>query len=339
MHTALDDPRHEAQPHVILGQDRLCRPSWLRTGVPMMSRSIVAEPNETGSWRGVYQWAADYLALTKPRVVLMVLITTFIGFDLGSPGHLHWLMLLHTLAGVTLASAGTVALNQYLERDLDARMRRTQRRPLPDGRLQPSQALTFGLAMTAAGLLYLTLAVHMLSGLLTGVSVASYLFLYTPLKRRTPFCLIIGAVPGALPPVTGWVAAAGELPLAAWTLFALVFCWQIPHSLAIALLYRDDYARADFRLLPLQDPFGWRTGWPVVSGCVALLLIGLLPTIMHVAGAFSGAASVMLGLSLLACGMRLAMSFSTCTARSLLRASLIYLPPLLTVLVVDKARC
>jgi heme o synthase len=302
----------------------------------MMSRSIVAEPITTSSWRGACRQAADYLALTKPRVVLMVLFTTFVGFYLGSPGHLHWLMLLHTLVGVTLASAGTMALNQYLERDLDARMRRTQRRPLPDGRLQPSQALTFGLAMTATGLIYLTLAGQLLSGLLTSVSVGSYLLLYTPLKQRTPFCLIIGAVPGALPPVTGWVAAAGELPLAAWTLFALVFCWQIPHSLAIALLHRDDYARADFRLLPLEDPCGWRTGWQVVSGCVALLPIGLLPTSMHVAGAFSGAASVMLGLGLLACGMRLATSCSTSAVRGLLRASLTYLPTLLAVLVIDK---
>jgi heme o synthase len=191
----------------------------------MMSRSIVAEPITTSSWRGACRQAADYLALTKPRVVLMVLITIFVGFYLGSPGHLHWLMLLHTLVGVTLASAGTMALNQYLERDLDARMRRTQRRPLPNGRLRPGQALTFGLAMTATGLLFLSLAGQLLSGLLTSVSVGSYLFLYTPLKQRTSFCLIIGAVPGALPPVTGWVAAAGELPLAAWTLFALVFCW------------------------------------------------------------------------------------------------------------------
>jgi heme o synthase len=302
----------------------------------MMSRSIVAEPITTSSWRGACRQAADYLALTKPRVVLMVLITTSVGFYLGSPGYVHWLMLLHTLVGVALTSAGTLALNQYLERGLDARMRRTQRRPLPDGRLRPSEALTFGLAMTAAGLLYLTLAGQLLSGLLTSVSVGSYLFLYTPLKQRTPFCLIIGAVPGALPPVTGWVAAAGELPLAAWTLFALVFCWQIPHSLAIAVLYRDDYARADFRLLPLEDPCGWRTGWQVVSGCVALLPMGLLPTIMHVAGTFSGATSVILGLGLLACGMRLAMSCSTSAARCLLQASLMYLPTLLAVLVIDK---
>jgi protoheme IX farnesyltransferase len=302
----------------------------------MMSRSIVAEPITTSSWRGACRQAADYLALTKPRVVLMVLITTSVGFYLGSPGYVHWLMLLHTLVGVALASAGTLALNQYLERGLDARMRRTQRRPLPDGRLRPSEALTFGLAMTATGLLYLTLAGQLLSGLLTSVSVGSYLLLYTPLKQRTPFCLIIGAVPGALPPVTGWVAAAGELPLAAWTLFALVFCWQIPHSLAIALLHRDDYARADFRLLPLEDPCGWRTGWQVVSGCVALLPMGLLPTTMHVAGTFSGATSVMLGLGLLACGMRLAMSCSTSAARRLLQASLMYLPTLLVVLVFDK---
>lgn len=303
-----------------------------------MSRSIVAEPITTSSWRGACRQAADYLALTKPRVVLMVLITTFVGFYLGSPGHLHWLMLLHTLVGVTLASAGTMALNQYLERDLDARMRRTQRRPLPDGRLRPSQALTFGLAMTATGLIYLTLAGQLLSGLLTSVSVGSYLLLYTPLKQRTPFCLIIGAVPGALPPVTGWVAAAGELPLAAWTLFALVFCWQIPHSLAIAVLYCDDYAQADFRLLPMNDICGWRTGWQVVSCCVALLPIGLLRTTIHVAVAFSGATSVMLGLGLVACGMRVAMSLSTRAARCLLQASSIYLPTLLAVLVFDKVR-
>ena len=202
----------------------------------------------------VQRHPADFLALTRPRVVVMVLVTTLVGFYLASVGAPDYVRLVHTLIGVALAAGGTLALNQYLERDVDARMKRTRLRPLPDGRLQPIEALGFGVAITGVGLLYLAFSVNVLSAFLTSISVGSYLFLYTPLKRKTSLCSVVGAVPGALPPVIGWGAARGELGLEAWVLFGILFLWQIPHSLAIARLYRDDYARAGIRVLPVVEP-------------------------------------------------------------------------------------
>jgi heme o synthase len=286
----------------------------------------------------VYKRALDYLTLTKPRVVVMVLITTFVGFYLASAEELNWLLLCHTLIGVALASGGTLALNQYLERDLDARMLRTKDRALPEGRLQPGAALGFGAAITAGGLMYLTLLVNPLSGLVTTVSVASYLFLYTPLKQKTPLCVMVGAVPGALPPVTGWVAASGQWPLEAWVLFAILFLWQIPHSLSIAVLYREDYARANFQLLPVVEPDGTNTGRQIVVHSLALLAVGLLPTSLHLSGPVYFVTAFVLGVALLVCAAMLARSHSIPAARRLLFASLIYLPVLLVVMAVDKVR-
>jgi protoheme IX farnesyltransferase len=282
--------------------------------------------------------ALDYLALTKARVVVMVLITAFVGFYLATPGPLNWLLLCHTLIGIALAAGGTLALNQYLERDLDARMLRTKERPLPEGRLQPGEALGFGVAITASGLIYLALLVNPLSGLVTAVSVGSYLFLYTPLKQKTPLCVIVGAVPGALPPVTGWVAASGQGSLEAWVLFAILFFWQIPHSLSIAVLYREDYARANFQLLPVVEPEGTSTGRQIVVHSLALLAVGLLPTTLHLAGAVYFVIAFALGIAMLVCGVMLARSYSRVAARRLLFASLIYLPALLVVMAVDKVR-
>jgi len=304
----------------------------------MMLRTLSVEPAVVSPRLLVCKRAMDYLALTKPRVVLMVLVTAFVGFYLASPRWLDWLLLCHTLIGVALASGGTLALNQYLERDLDARMFRTKDRPLPEGRLQPGEALGFGVAITTSGLLYLALVVDPLSGLITAVSVGSYLFVYTPLKQRTPFCVMIGAVPGALPPVTGWVAASGELSLEACVLFAILFLWQIPHSLSIAVLYRDDYARANFQLLPVLEPDGAGTGRQIITHSLALLAIGLLPTTLQLAGAVYFVAAFVLGVAMLICGIMLAKSYSTAAARRLLFASLIYLPTLLVVMAVDKVR-
>jgi heme o synthase len=304
----------------------------------MMLRTLSAEPTVVSSWLLVYKRAMDYLALTKPRVVVMVLITTFVGFYLATPGWPNWLLLCHALMGVALASGGTLALNQYLERDLDARMLRTKERPLPEGRLQAGEALGFGVAITASGLIYLTLLVNPLSGLVTAVSVGSYLFLYTPLKQKTPFCLMVGAVPGALPPVTGWVAASGQLSLEAWVLFAILFLWQIPHSLSIAVLYREDYARANFQLLPVVEPDGMSTGRQIVVHSLALLAVGLLPTTLHLAGPVYFVTAFVLGVAMLVCGVMLAKSYATSAARRLLFASLIYLPTLLVVMAVDKVQ-
>jgi len=303
-----------------------------------MIRTMVAEPTAVPMWLVVYRRASDYLALTKPRVVGMVMITTFVGFYLGSSGWMNWLLLLHTLIGVALASGGTLALNQYLERDLDARMLRTRLRPLPEGRLQPNAALGFGVAITTGALVYLTGVVNPLSGLVTAISVGSYLFLYTPLKQKTPLCILVGAVPGALPPVTGWAAASGDLHLEAWILFAILFLWQIPHSLAIAVLYREDYARANFRLLPVVEPDGTSTGRQIVSNCLVLFAIGLLPTTIHLTGAVYFVTAFMLGLALVTCGIMLAKTPSAKAARRLLLATLIYLPTLLVVMAIDKVR-
>jgi heme o synthase len=303
-----------------------------------MPRTLSVEPAVVSPWLLVHKRAMDYLVLTKPRVVVMVLITTTVGFYLASPEPLNWLLLCHTLIGVALASGGTLALNQYLERDLDARMLRTRERPLPEGRLQASEALGFGVAITGSGLIYLTWLVNPLSGLVTSVSVGSYLFLYTPLKQKTPLCLIVGAVPGALPPVTGWAAVSGQLTLEAWVLFAILFLWQIPHSLSIAVLYRDDYARTNFQLLPVVEPDGASTSRQIIVHSLALLAVGLLPTTLHLAGTVYFVTAFVLGIAMLVCGGMLARSYSSAAARRLLFASLIYLPALLVVMAVDKVR-
>ncbi len=284
----------------------------------------------------VQRHPADFLALTRPRVVVMVLVTTLVGFYLASVGAPDYVRLVHTLIGIALAAGGTLALNQYLERDVDARMKRTRLRPLPDGRLQPIEALGFGVAITGLGLLYLAFSVNVLSAFVTAISVGSYLFLYTPLKRKTSLCSVVGAVPGALPPVIGWGAARGELGLEAWILFGILFLWQIPHSLAIARLYRDDYARAGIRVLPVVEPDGGSTGRQIVSNCLALLAVGLLPTLIGLAGPVYFVGAIVLGLMFLGCGILLAISPSEASARLLLFASLVYLPAQLGLMALDK---
>lgn len=278
----------------------------------------------------------DFVELGKPRVVMMVLVTTCVGFYLGSQGIPDYLRLLPALIGTALAAAGTLALNQYAERDIDAQMQRTRLRPLPDGRLQPTDALVFGGAITVAGILYLAIAVNALSALVTAVITASYLFLYTPLKRKTPLCSIVGAIPGALPPVTGWTAARDAFGLEAWILFAILFLWQLPHSLAIARLYRDDYARAGIQLLPVVEPDGKSTGRQIVANCLALLVVGMLPTLVGLAGPLYFVAALLLGIAFLGYGISFALSGSASSARRLLLASLFFLPALLIVMALDK---
>ncbi|MFI5397659.1 MAG: heme o synthase [Candidatus Binatia bacterium] len=284
----------------------------------------------------VQRRAMDFLALAKPRVVMMVLVTTYVGFYLGTRGAADYSQLLHTLVGTALAAGGTLALNQFLEREVDAKMQRTRLRPLPDGRLQPAEALIFGSAITLAGILYLTVAVNLLSGVVTAATSVSYLFLYTPLKRKTPLCSVVGAVPGALPPVTGWVAAHDGFGIEAWILFAILFLWQLPHSLAIARLYRDDYAQAGIRLLPIVEPDGRSTGRQVVTNCLALLLVGMLPALIGLAGPTYFFASLAFGLGFLGYAIAFAVSRTVAAARQLLFASLLYLPAVLIVMALDK---
>ena len=281
--------------------------------------------------------AADFLALCKPRVVAMVLVTTVAGYYLATPAApLDYLRLLATLAGTALAAAGTLALNQLMERDLDARMERTRTRPLPEGRLAPRDALVFGTLLTAGGVLYLALAVDLLAAVVTAATTATYLFAYTPLKPRTALCSVVGAVPGALPPVIGWAAARGTLGAGAWALFAIMFLWQIPHVLAIARLYRDDYTRAGVRLLPVIEPDWARTGRQIVSSSLALVVVGLVPTLIGLAGVVYCFVSLALGCGLLATSAQLARSAAPCDARRLLLVSLIYLPLLLATMAADK---
>lgn len=280
--------------------------------------------------------ALDFLELTKPRVALMVLVTTFVGFYLGSEVISGYFRLFETLFGTALAAGGTLALNQFLERHADGLMERTRRRPLPDGRLQPGEALFFGVVLTAAGLLILAFTVNAMSALVTASIVASYLFVYTPLKQRSSLCGIIGAVPGALPPLIGWAAASGGLALEAWLLFAIMFLWQIPHTLAIARLYRDDFAKAGIRFLPVIEPDGWSTGRQVITHSLALLCVSLLPTLVGLAGTVYFLVALALGAAFLACAVALALSQSLVAARRLVFASLIYLPVILVTMALDR---
>ena len=280
--------------------------------------------------------AADFVLLTKPRVVLMVLVTTLVGFHIGSAGATDPLRLLHALIGTGLAAAGSLALNQFLERDVDARMERTRRRPLPDKRLRPAEAVYFGAALTAAGPAYLGLTTNGLSAAVVTVTAVSYLLAYTPLKRRSSLCTVLGAIPGALPPVAGWAAARGEFGLGAWVLFGILFLWQLPHTLAIAWVYRRDYARADLRVLPVVDPEGGSTSRQVLVNCLALLAVGLLPSLVGMTGPLYFLGALLLGTGMLVCGLGLALTRSAGDARRLVYASIVYLPALFILMAIDK---
>jgi protoheme IX farnesyltransferase len=309
-----------------LGTGALERPA-ARASREAVAEVVLAEPRRL----------ADFVLLTKPRVVLMILVTTSVGFYLGSLGAPDYVLLLHTLIGTGLAAAGTMTLNQFLERDVDARMERTRRRPLPDGRLQPLDALAFGALTLLTGLAYLGVVVGIPSCGVTAVTALLYLFAYTPLKQVTPLCMVIGAVPGALPPVTGWVAAGGGLGPGASVLFVILFLWQLPHTLAIARLFRDDYARGGVRVLPVVDPEGASTERQIVAGCLGLYAAGLLPTLVGLTGIVYFVGAMLLGAGFLVCGLAQAFQPTPASARRLLRASVLYLPVLLLLMALDKA--
>lgn len=285
---------------------------------------------------GVFRRSADFCELCKPRVVVMVLITAFVGFYIGSEEVPNYVRMFNMLFGTALAAGGTLALNQFLECDTDAMMRRTQHRPIPAGRVQPFEALWFGLALVFSGLAYLFMAVNAMSAGVTAFIAIVYLLLYTPLKRLSSMCVPVGAVPGALPPVIGWAAARGSLDIDAWVLFAIMFLWQVPHTLAIAWLYRDDYAKAGMKFLPAIEPEGWSTRRQVLIYCTALLAVSLLPTLLGLAGAVYFAVAVLLGLLFLTTGLQLAIESNMQGARRLLLASLIYLPVLLLAMALNR---
>ena len=285
---------------------------------------------------GTRQRLADFIALAKPRVVLMVVLTTLVGYYLGATADLDYLRLIHLLLGTVLAAGGTLALNQFLERDVDARMLRTRSRPLPDGRLQPGEAAAFGSLLTFGGLAYLLVAVGPGATAITAATAALYLGVYTPLKQVSPLCTVLGAIPGALPPVAGWVAARGELGVGAGVLFAILFLWQLPHTLAIARLYRDDYARAGIRVLPVVDPDGGSTERQIVTGCLALHAAALLPTLVGLTGGVYFFGALLLGALFLAVGAAQALRPSVPAARRVVIASIVYLPLLLALMALDK---
>lgn len=280
--------------------------------------------------------AADFVSLMKPRILLMVLFTTCAGFYLGVPGGTDYAALLQVLIGTALAGGGTLALNQFLERDLDTRMVRTQLRPLPSGRLQPTEALLFGVLLVIVGLLYLALSVNVVSSIAAAATMGGYLLLYTPMKRKSAWCLVIGALPGALPPLIGWTAATGGIGSEAWVLFTILYVWQLPHTLAIAMQYRDDFARAGIRLLPAIDPNDTIARVQIVTHCLLLLAVSLLPTVIGFAGLLYGLGAVTLGLGMLGCAVVLIRRRSTTDARRLVLASLVYLPVLLLLMMVDQ---
>lgn len=278
---------------------------------------------------------ADLVTLTKPRVIVMVAVTTIAGYWVGVTTAADWWRVLHLVVGTLLAAGGTMALNQYVERDVDARMARTRSRPLPEHRLYPAEALAFGVAISVAGVAYLAGFVCLLAALVTASVVVLYIFVYTPLKLRTPLCTVVGAIPGALPPVIGWVAARNDLGAGAWILFGILFFWQLPHALAIARLHRDDYARAGIRVLPVVDD-GARTERHILWSSVALVAVSVLATPADLAGSVYLVAACTLGAAFVAVGTRQLLAPSVTATRAVLFASLVYLPVLLTLLAVDK---
>ena len=280
---------------------------------------------------------ADFLSLTKPRLNFLVLITTMVGFYLGAHEPSVWLVL-NTLVGTALVAGGASALNQVLERDTDALMRRTRTRPLPDGRLRPAEGVRFGLLLSAVGLAELSLGVNLRAAGIAAVTLAAYTLAYTPLKRRTSLATIVGAVPGALPPVIGWAAATDTLSVQGWILFAIVFVWQMPHFLAIAWMFRDDYRRAGIKLLPVIEPEGRMTGHQAAIYAAALIPASLAPVIVGMAGLVYLVGSLLLGGLLLTSAFRFAEVRTLSAARAMFFGSILYLPLLWAFLLADHAR-
>jgi protoheme IX farnesyltransferase len=283
-------------------------------------------------------WASVFADLVKARLTTLVLLTTLVGFYLGWRGAMNYALLVNALAATALVAAGASALNQLLEREYDAKMRRTQGRPLPSGRLQPATVAIFGGICSVAGLVYLALAVNLLTSVLGAVTLVSYLFIYTPLKRVTWLNTAVGAVPGAFPPLMGWTAARGELSGEGWALFAILFFWQLPHFFAIAWIYRDEYARAGFKMLPGIDPEGRRTAQQAISNTLALLAVSLFPFVFKMAGTTYLAGAIVLGAGFLWCAIQFSRHLTLKRARQLFFASIIYLPLLLALLVWDKVK-
>jgi protoheme IX farnesyltransferase len=279
---------------------------------------------------------AVYVALTKPDVSFLVVLTTLAGYYLGSRGPLDLLRMAHTVFGTTLVAAGTSALNHYFERASDARMRRTASRPLPSGQLQPAEALWFGVGLATTGTLYLALAAGALASLLGFAACVCYLGAYTPLKKRTTLATLVGAFPGAVPPLIGWAAARGSLSVEAWVLYLILFLWQFPHFLAIAWMYREDYARAGIQMLPVVDRSGAATFRQILLAAMGLVPVSLVPTIVGLAGVGYFFGALVLGLVLVQLCLWAARAKTNVRAKWLMHATVLHLPLLLGLMMLDK---
>jgi protoheme IX farnesyltransferase len=278
----------------------------------------------------------DYIALTKPRITWLILMSTGIGYFFGARAGWHFLTLLNTIIGTGLIASGTAALNQWYEREADAKMKRTQARPLPSGRLTPKNALAFAIVISAAGFAELFIGVNALTGWLGLFTLLSYLFVYTPLKQRTPHSTTIGAIPGAMPPLIGYAAASGTLTWDAWILFAILFLWQFPHFYAIAWMYREDYERAGIRMLPVVEPDGVSTARRILLYSSILIPISMLPTFFVMTGNLYAICALALGLFFLYTGVRVRFDRSRQQARRVLLASVMYLPVLYGLMLFDR---
>lgn len=279
---------------------------------------------------------AAFAELTKPRITFLIVLTAAAGFALASKGRTNYLSLISAMFGIALLSSGIATLNQYLERDLDGLMRRTAARPLPSGKLLPWEALALGVSLTVCAEFYLAVLVNPLTALIGLMVIAGYLFGYTPLKTRSSLSTLVGAFPGAAPPLIGWAAARGELSIEAWVLFAILFLWQFPHFLAIAWMYREDYARAGILMLPVVEPNGRITGQQIIVYTLMLLPVSLLPVALGVAGTVYLYGAIVLGLLFLYSGVRAALSQSRQEAKRLLLASVFYLPLLFGLMVMNS---
>ena len=285
---------------------------------------------------GTRSRTADFVTLTKPRLNLLVLFTTLGGLYLASPGGVATALLIHTLVGTALVAGGAAALNQVWERNTDRLMRRTSGRPVPQGRLGINEGTWFGVLLTSAGLVELTFGANSTAAVVALATSASYVLAYTPLKTRTSLATLVGAVPGALPPVIGWAAASGDLSLPAWVLFGIVFFWQMPHFLAIAWMHRDDYARAGIPLLPVLEPDGRRTGQQALLYAAALWPVSLLPALVGLADAPYSIVATALGFIFIGLSALFARDRSIVSARRLFLFSITYLPLLWGALVADR---
>jgi protoheme IX farnesyltransferase len=284
---------------------------------------------------GMSSLVGDYVALTKPRLNLLVVLTSAAGYYLGAPPQPHWLAMVPAVAGTALVAGGAAVLNQLYERDTDALMRRTRLRPLPDGRVGPDDARIFGASLSLAGLALLAVTTNLMAAGLAVATLVIYLVIYTPMKRRSSASTLVGAIPGALPPLIGWAAASGSVSIGGWALFAIVFLWQIPHFMAIAWMYRDDYRSAGFPMLPVVEPDGRRTGQQAVIYAIALLPVSLVPAFVGVSGPIYLYLALVLGLALIALAINFASARTEAAARALFFGSITYLPLIWAAMILD----